>query len=100
VKLSGLMWGAAYEECAQAEYTGIALEFGTLPLLDVLNALRGDQWARLHPEAPAGLRAAIQKRVRDAFYVDTDDWRAQVVSQARQAMFQAVDGLQRRGVVV
>jgi hypothetical protein len=45
------------------------------------------------------LRAAIQKRVRDAFYVDTDDWRAQVVSQARQALFQAVDGLRRNASV-
>jgi hypothetical protein len=33
--------------------------------------------------------------MKDAFYVDTDDWRAQVVVQARQAMFQAVDGLRR-----
>jgi hypothetical protein len=93
--LTGLMWSAVYDECPQAEYTGIALEYGTQPLLDVLNALRGDHWMRRHPEAPAGLRAAIQKRVRDAFYVDTDDWRAQVVSQARQALFQAVDGLRR-----
>ncbi|MFP8778468.1 M14 family metallopeptidase [Hydrogenophaga sp. RWCD_12] len=94
-RLTGLMWTAIYEECPQAAYTGIALEYGTLPLLDVLNALRGDHWVRLHPEAPAGLQAVIRKRVKDAFYVDTDDWRAQVVSQARQAMFQAVDGLRR-----
>jgi hypothetical protein len=26
------MWTSAYEECPQAEYTGIALEYGTLPL--------------------------------------------------------------------
>lgn len=94
-RLTGLMWTAVPEECPQAVYTGIALEFGTLPLLDMLNALRGDQWMRRHPDAPAGLRAVIQKRMKDAFYVDTDDWRAQVVSQARQAMFQAVDGLRR-----
>ena len=25
------MFAAAYEECPQAEYTGIALEYGTLP---------------------------------------------------------------------
>jgi hypothetical protein len=94
-RLNGMMWSAVCEECPQAEYTGIVLEFGTLPLLDVLNALRGDQWMRLRPDAPAGLRAVIQKRMKDAFYIDTDDWRAQVVSQARQTMFQAVDGLRR-----
>ena len=40
------MFNAAYEECAQAEYTGIALEYGTLPKLDVMLALRADQWLR------------------------------------------------------
>ena len=94
------MWSAICEECPQAEYTGMAMEFGTLPLLDVLNALRGDHWLHRHPDAPAGLRAAIQRRMKDAFYVDTDDWRAQVVVQARQAMFQAVDGLRRRSASV
>jgi hypothetical protein len=29
----------------------------------------------------------------EAFYTDSDAWRGQIVSQARQAMFQAVDGL-------
>jgi hypothetical protein len=29
----------------------------------------------------------------EAFYTDTDGWRGQIISQARQAMFQAVDGL-------
>jgi hypothetical protein len=28
-----------------------------------------------------------------AFYTDTDAWRGQIISQARQALFQAVDGL-------
>lgn len=30
--LTGLMWMAAYEECPQAEYTGIAMEYGTQPM--------------------------------------------------------------------
>ena len=95
-RLTGLMWTAIYEECPQAEYTGIAMEYGTVPLLDVLNALRGDHWLYRHPEAPDQTRREIQRRVKDAFYVDTDEWRAQVISQARQAMFQAVDGLNRQ----
>jgi len=28
-----------------------------------------------------------------AFYTDTDAWRGQVISQARQALFQAAQGL-------
>jgi len=91
--LTGLMWCAVYEECPQAEYTGIAMEYGTLPILDMIAALRADHWLYLHPEAPRPLQAAIHRQVMDAFYVDTDAWRAQIVVQARQAMFQAVDGL-------
>lgn len=91
--LTGLMWGAMYEECPQAGYTGIALEYGTVPIMEVINALRGDHWLNRHPEAPAALRAAIHQRMKDAFYVDTDAWRTQIVGQGRQALFQAVDGL-------
>jgi hypothetical protein len=28
-----------------------------------------------------------------AFYTDTDAWKGQIISQGRQALFQAVDGL-------
>jgi hypothetical protein len=92
-RLTGLMWCAIYEECPQAEYTGIAMEYGTLPILDMIAALRADHWLHLHPEAPTAMQAAIKRQVLDAFYVDTDAWRAQIVVQARQAMFQAVEGL-------
>jgi hypothetical protein len=92
-RLTGLMWCALYEECPQAEYTGIAMEYGTLPILDIIAALRGDHWLKLHPNAPEALKASIHRQMMDAFYVDTDAWRAQIIVQARQALFQAVDGL-------
>jgi hypothetical protein len=92
-KLSGLMWMAAYEECAQAEYTGIALEYGTLPILDVMLALRAEQWAENHPEAPLQKRHQIKQQIRDAFYTDTDAWKQRVVEQAAEAATQAVRGL-------
>ncbi|HVL44844.1 MAG TPA: DUF2817 domain-containing protein, partial [Acidovorax sp.] len=82
-----------YEECPQAEYTGIALEYGTEPVLAVLGALRADHWLHQHPEAPPALAAQIKAQMREAFYTDTDAWKGQIISQARQSMFQAVDGL-------
>lgn len=91
--LTGLMCSAIYEECAQAEYTGIALEYGTLPILEVTGALRADHWLHKHPEASAEMAEAIRSRMLEAFYTDTDAWRGQIISQARQAMFQGVDGL-------
>lgn len=91
--LTGLMWNVAYEECSQAHYTGIAMEYGTVPIGEVIDALRGDHWLHLHPDAPDALRDAIKARLLAAFYVDTGEWKARVVVQARQALFQAVDGL-------
>ncbi|WP_291009790.1 M14 family metallopeptidase [Hydrogenophaga sp.] len=94
--LTGLMWCSVFDECRQAEYTGIAMEYGTLPFHDVLQALRADHWLNGHREAPDALRDAIRQQMKDAFYVDTDEWRVQVVAQARQSLFQAVDGLSGR----
>ncbi len=91
--LTGLMWISIYEECPQAEYTGIAMEYGTLPFNEVSQALRADHWLHQHPQAPAEQHAAIKQQLMDAFYTDTDAWRGQIISQARQAMFQAVEGL-------
>ncbi|MCU0762219.1 MAG: M14 family metallopeptidase [Hydrogenophaga sp.] len=92
-RLTGLMWSAMPQECPQAVYTGIALEYGTVPITEVVDALRADHWLQLHPQASDELRRAIKHRVMAAFYVDTDEWRGQIVAQARQALFQAVDGL-------
>jgi hypothetical protein len=92
-KLEGLMWLSAYQECAQAEYTGIALEYGTLPLEPMMFALRADQWLENHPDAPAAQRDAIKRQTRDAFYVDTEDWKQRILEQAFDAARGAVAGL-------
>jgi Protein of unknown function (DUF2817) len=94
--LTGLMWQSVYQECPQAEYTAIAMEYGTQPMLDVMAALRADNWLHQHPEAPAAQRKQIKQQVMDAFYCDADDWKGQVISQARQSMFQAIDGLSQQ----
>jgi hypothetical protein len=91
--LTGLMWNSIYEECPQAEYTGIAMEYGTLPPFEMMQALRGEHWLNIHRDAPPALARQIKTQMMDAFYVDTDAWKGQIISQARQSLFQAVDGL-------
>jgi len=91
--LTGLMWNAAYEECPQAEFTSIALEYGTVPVLETMQALRGAHWLAKRPEADAELAQQIKQRMRDAFYTDTPEWKQKILAQARQAMRQAIDGL-------
>ena len=92
-QLHGELWEAMYQECAHAEYTGITLEFGTVPLQEMLDALRGDHWLAMHPDAGEQEAAAIRQRMVDAFYVNTSAWRARVLEQAGEALVQAVDGL-------
>jgi Protein of unknown function (DUF2817) len=92
--LTGLMWHAIGHEAPQAEYTGIAMEYGTVPVLDVINALRAEHWLNNHPNTPPAQAKSIKAQMLAAFYTDTDLWKGQIISQARQSMFQAIDGLQ------
>ena len=89
-KLTGLMWQAIGEECPQAEVTAIGMEFGTQPLLKVMEALRAEQWLNLHPQAPEHQARQIKQQLRDAFYVDTPEWKQQIVATGREAMTQAL----------
>ncbi|MDP9902055.1 hypothetical protein J2W36_004327 [Variovorax ginsengisoli] len=92
--LTGLNWNAVAQECPQAEATAIALEYGTLPMMEVMAALQADHWLHAHADrATPDLAEAIHARMRDAFYTDTDAWKRQIVDQAREAMVQAVQGL-------
>ncbi len=91
--LTGLMWSAASQECPQAEYTGVAMEYGTVPFNDVIDALRADQWLENHPDAPHAQRVQIKRQLRDAFYTDTDAWKTKIVEQGVEAAYQAVAGL-------
>lgn len=91
--LTGLMWTAAYEECPQAEVTGVAIEYGTQPIAEVIDALRCDQWMENHPELDGATRERLKRQVRDAFYTDTAEWKGRIVDQAIDAAHKAVDGL-------
>jgi len=96
--LTGLMWTAVRDECPNAEYTGIALEFGTVPVVDVLQALRADNWLRANRRTgrspvPEELVREIGRQMLEAFFVDTDDWKVKVLSQGREAISQAIRGL-------
>jgi hypothetical protein len=77
----------------QAEVTGMALEFGTLPLESVLEAVRADAWLHSHGtlESPQG--RAIKAQIRAAFYGDAADWKGMIAGQALLACRQAVSGL-------
>lgn len=93
--VSGPVVSAAYDECPQALFAPMGLEFGTLPDQQVLDRLRADCWLHRHPEADDVQRRAIRRDVRDAFYCDDDAWKGMVLGQARVVMLQTVLGLAR-----
>jgi len=88
--VAGIVTGAAYDECRGVEIAAMALEYGTLPLAEVLAALRADHWLHNHPDAQQTLRAQIHAQMRAAFYVEDDDWKHAIYVQARECALKAV----------
>ncbi len=78
---------------AGTAFTGIALEYGTVPVLDVLNALRADNWLYLHGDTASPLGRDIKAQIRAAFYGDDDAWKADVFARAREIVAKGLTGL-------
>jgi hypothetical protein len=74
----------------------VTFEFGTFAIDPVIDALRGECWARrrgLDWNDP--VQARIRNAARRAFYPDTDTWRELVLARTRQCIRQAVEGVAR-----
>ena len=93
--LTGVNGAAPREECPAAQFAGIALEYGTYSMDQVLQSFRSEHWLHNHPEAPAAQRKEIKRLFRDMFYVDADDWKTMVYAQAVEAALKAVGHLTR-----
>lgn len=91
--LHGNLWHAVYDECPQAAYAGITLEFGTQPAEAVLRALRHDHWVARQRRAPDEQAAFARAAMRHAFFTDTPEWKLAVMTQSRAAAVQAIDGM-------
>ncbi|OXS94609.1 hypothetical protein PAP18089_03830 [Pandoraea apista] len=78
---------------SDAQVTAMAIEYGTVPLVDMLHMLRADAWLRRHPDTPDAQASAIRQAVRSAFCFDDAVWQGQILGQARVAILQAVTGL-------
>ncbi|NMX93612.1 MULTISPECIES: M14 family metallopeptidase [unclassified Pseudomonas] len=94
--LNGTLDLAVMEECPHAQYNGLTLEYGTQPGPRVLEALRADHWLHTHPQTAQARRVQIKRRLRDAFYIDTEGWKRQVLEQAREVTALSLRGLATR----
>ena len=77
----------------RAQVGGITLEYGTEPLRDMIDAVRGDNWLHAHGQLSSPRGRAIKARIRKAFYPDADDWRAKVWNRAEDVTRRMVRGL-------
>lgn len=58
--------------------TGITLEYGTLPLPEMLDAVRADNWLHVHGRLDSPEGRAIKANIRAAFYQEQEDWKEMV----------------------
>jgi hypothetical protein len=93
IPLNGVLQFALADECPGLVDTSVCLEFGTVPLPQMFEAVRADHWLHNHPDADSALARRIRRAMRDAFYPDGDDWRDAVWNQGLQVVEQALQGL-------
>jgi hypothetical protein len=92
--LTGTIDKAFLKWLPKVELTFAALECGTKPMRDVFRALRKDNW--LHQVAGNTDNAdaeAIRRETRDAFYVDTPEWKRSVWGHAVDVVQSAVKAM-------
>jgi len=93
--VQGSIEAALERELGNAELTAVALEYGTIPPLKVLEALRADNWLHLKDKPGSRLRRKIKAQMRRAFYLDKDLWKEQVWARAEEVLHRAIAGLSR-----
>jgi hypothetical protein len=82
------------ERCLpHADLTAIALEYGTLSSPEVTLALRADNWLHLYGDPASRKGQDIKRQVREAFYQDADDWKADIWNRAVETQRLALRGL-------
>jgi hypothetical protein len=87
-------WISAVDDLIpQAKVTAIALEIGTVNPMQVLNALRADNWLHAHGKLDSESRTPIKQQMLNAFYVDSDIWRGMALGQSLAVCRQALAGL-------
>ena len=77
----------------QAEVTAVTLEYGTVPLKEVFDAVRADNWLHVHGDLRTPAAREIKAQIRGAFYPDKDDWKRMVFERSVDVLRRAAAGL-------
>jgi len=79
----------------RAEGTGITLEYGTVPVAEMMNAIRADNWLHVHGDPRSARGREIKAQLRATFYPEKDDWKDLVFDRAVDVANRTLDGLTR-----
>ena len=90
--IAGDLPSALRNRCPEAVTVG--LEFGTVKLEEMLLAVIVDNWLAFNREsATSEQKKNVKKRIKSAFYVDTDEWKKAVWQQSVDMIQKTVHGL-------
>jgi hypothetical protein len=88
-QVSGTIADAINDIASDTQCTFLALEYGTIQNLDVLTALRAENWLNANAPSSSPHWERIKKQIRDAFYVDEAWWKAAVYGRAVDIVLRA-----------
>lgn len=77
----------------KTEVGGITLEYGTLPLEQMIDAVRADNWVHLHGNLDNDQGRGIKADIRAAFYPEKDDWKQMIIDRADYTLQGMMRGL-------
>lgn len=92
--VSGLVGPAFRAALPHAAAVDATVEFGTLDLVRVMQAVQAESWLQHHGERESERGRAILRQMRDAFFVDEDDWKEKVLARAEEVVSRTLAGMQ------
>jgi hypothetical protein len=91
--VSGLMGPAFVAAHPRAAAVGVVLEFGTLPMEEVMLAVLAESWLHHHGERRSERGDEITRRMRAAFFDERDEWKEAVCRRTREVVDRALAGM-------
>ncbi len=88
---------ASIDLLKHAEVTTLTLEIGTVPLIDVVMALREDAWIYENGLALSPAGEAARVRMRAVYFDDDPTWQSMALAASRLTIRQAIAGLAADG---
>ncbi len=92
-ELSGAIDTIFNKAARNVEETKVTLEFGTLPAMDVLEALAFDNWVHVKHSTDKNRLKEASEKMRAAFAPNDTKWQEKVIDRSVEVLVQAKNGL-------